>query len=138
MSVIACGAYLNNQSKMNKIQSIFSIIFNLTFLVFLSVPTFIYGAPITGDRGATIENPIKADSFPEFIRNILEIVVQIGAPIIVLGVIFSGFLFVRAQGNSDKLKIAKEAFLYTLIGAAIVLGAFVITEAIQGTVDQLR
>ena len=120
-----------------KIRYFVSLIFNFAFLAFLAAPIFVYGQG-GGAPGATIKNPIQASSFPEFIRSILEIVVQIGVPVVVLGIIFSGFLFVKAQGKSDELKTAKEAFFYTLIGAGIVLGAFVIAEAIQGTVDQLR
>ena len=53
-------------------------------------------------------------------------------------IIWSGFLFVTARGSDEKLSTAKKAFAYAVIGAAIVLGAFVIEQALQGTVDQLR
>ncbi len=85
-----------------------------------------------------LQNPIRAGNFEEFLNAIISIVVQIGVPVVALGIIYSGFLFVTAGGNTEKLNLAKQTFLYTLIGAAIVLGAFVISAAIQGTVDQLR
>lgn len=87
-----------------------------------------------------IENPLgsKINSLPDFIEAILNIVVTIGVPIVALAIIYTGFLFVTAQGNSEKLKTAKNALLYTLIGAALVLGAWILANAIAGTVDQIR
>lgn len=86
-----------------------------------------------------IDNPLKTeiDTLPEFIEEILRIVLKIGVPIIVLAIIYSGLLFVMAMGNPEKLKQAKDTLLYVLIGGAILLGAWVIAEAIQGTLTKL-
>ena len=56
---------------------------------------------------------------------------------LVLAVIYAGFLFVKAQGNSGELEIAKNALLYTVIGGALLLGAFVIATAIKQTVNDI-
>ncbi len=84
--------------------------------------------------GATISNPISSKTIIELIRKILEGVIKIGMPIIVLAIIYSGFLFVSAQGNSEKLNEAKRALLYTLIGATILLGSWGIAQLITDTV----
>jgi hypothetical protein len=51
---------------------------------------------------------------------------------------YAGFLFVKARGNEKDLQTAKDALLYALIGGAILLGAYVIAQAIQGTIDALQ
>lgn len=88
---------------------------------------------------AKINNPLKGgiDSIPAFIEAILNIVLTVGVPIVVLAIIYSGFLFVKAQGNAEAISKAKKAFMYTLIGAALLLGSFVIANAIKGTVDEI-
>lgn len=88
----------------------------------------------------TFQNPLKQDynTVEAFIGAILEVVVKVGIPVLTLMIIWSGFLFVTARGSDEKLSTAKKAFAYAVIGAAIVLGAFVIEQALQGTVDQLR
>ncbi len=95
----------------------------------------------TGDFSldVTIDNPLKTDidTLPEFIEEVLRIVLKIGIPIITLFIIYAGLLFVMAAGNPEKLKKAKETLLWTLVGAAVLLGAWVIAEAIQGTLTQL-
>lgn len=84
-----------------------------------------------GGSGADI------DSLEDLIVRILEIIVQIGIPVIALFIIYSGFLFVAAQGNPQKLKQAKNTLLYTLIGAAVILASTVIAKAISGTIADL-
>lgn len=90
-----------------------------------------------GDGSGTIVNPIKSQTIMELIRKILEGVVKIGLPIVVLAIIYCGFLFVKARGNSDELKKAKSALVSTLIGAAILLGSWAIAELITDTVKAL-
>lgn len=82
----------------------------------------------------TIESPIGPKTVDGFIKVVLEGVIKIGIPIIALAIIYSGFLFVAARGAPEKLKKAKDALLYTLIGAAILLGSWAIAQIISNTV----
>lgn len=87
-----------------------------------------------------IENPLGpngAQDLPGLIKEILKIVMLIGVPIVTLSIIYTGFLFVKAQGNPEQITKAKGALTYTLIGAALLLGAFVISSAIKSTVDEI-
>jgi hypothetical protein len=88
-----------------------------------------------------LQNPFKTlDSFPKIIKAVVNnIILPIAIPFIGVMIMYSGFLFVvaRRSGNTDGLKKAKETLTYTLIGAALVLGAFVIANALQGTLNSL-
>ena len=94
------------------------------------------GKSITG-IDFKITNPIKVGTIPEFIELILNIVLTIGIPIVALAIIYCGFLFVKAMGNSEALKKAKGALMYTIVGAFLLLGAWVLASAIQATVDDI-
>lgn len=83
-------------------------------------------------------NPIRYDTFMEFIRAILEVVLRIGIPVAAIFIIYSGFLFIKAQGNEEKLSEAKRAITYTIIGTAILLGSWLLATGIQSTIDTLR
>jgi hypothetical protein len=105
---------------------------------FLTIPFFIlYAAgdpPCTGTEGK-ICNPLGTTStLPALIEKILEGVLKIGIPVVALAIIYCGFLFVFARGNPEELTKAKDALLYTLIGAAILLGAWAIAQIISSTV----
>jgi hypothetical protein len=84
-------------------------------------------------------NPLGGvDSIEGFLEKLFNIILRIAIPIIALAIIYSGFLFVAAQGNDEKLKNAKKTLLYTLIGATIILAAWVIASALKSTVDDIR
>ena len=90
-------------------------------------------APITG-----IKNPIpNITSLTGLLKTILTAVIKIGIPLVVLAIIYSGFLFVTAVGNAEKLSKAKDALVWSLVGAGVLLGSWAIAELITATVSQL-
>lgn len=118
------------------------IVCNSTKLV-SATPTGGGGGP-TGGGGTNIdikiENPLgdNIKDIPSFIKEIINIVLIVGVPIVALAIIYTGFLFVKAQGNPEALTKAKKTLLYTIIGAVLLLGAFVIAEAIGKTVEDIK
>lgn len=89
--------------------------------------------------GTGLQNPLKGGCS---LYNLIQLVVQdvvlpIGGVIVVFFIIYSGFLMVTSGGNEEKLKVAKKTVLYTLIGAAILLGSWAIATAVQNTVKQI-
>ena len=93
----------------------------------------------SGDITFSFNNPLRSEigSIPDLIREILNIAVDIGVPVAVLAIVYSGFLFVSSRGDVKKLDEAKNIFFYSVIGVAILLGAYIIALAIQNTVEQL-
>ncbi len=85
----------------------------------------------------TICNPLQATSISGFFRDLFRSAVKIGLPIVVLFIVYAGFKFISAQGNSEKLNEAKQNFLYVILGTTIFLGAWVIAEIIAATLKQL-
>lgn len=137
---------LINNKKNTVLLKLFNMGFVLVLVVSLLTPMFFIKAEDeeSGAGGVTVQVPIKnplnseIDTIPKFIEAVINIVLVVGVPIVVLAVIYTGFLFVSAQGNSEKLTKAKKALLYTLIGAALLLGAFVIANAIQSTIADIK
>lgn len=86
-----------------------------------------------------IENPLGQDfDIIDFLQKVFANLVKVAIPIIVIFTIYTGFLFVEARGNKEKLKTARENFLYLVVGALIILGSWTIAEALKGTVDALN
>jgi hypothetical protein len=84
-----------------------------------------------------IQNPINVSDFGSFIASVLGLILKIAIPIVAAFIIYSGLMFVLARGNSEKLEKAKTRFLYTLIGAGILLGAWMIATVIKATIEAL-
>jgi hypothetical protein len=87
---------------------------------------------------AQIQNPIRFNSLTEFLEAILRALITIAVPIAGLFIIYSGFLFVTAQGNPAGLEKAKRTLLWTLVGVALIFGAWVLSQIIQNTIDAMR
>ena len=86
-----------------------------------------------------LTNPLAFGSLPEFLVAILDIVIQIGFPIIVLFIVYIGFQFVRhsAEGNSEELAKDRTNLLWAFVGALILLGAQVLAIGICGTIQDI-
>lgn len=85
-----------------------------------------------------LTNPLKdIDTLPEFLNAILGGIVQIGTIVLIMMLVYVGFLFVAARGNAEKIQGAKSALVWTVIGGLILLGATAIQAVISATVESL-
>ncbi len=85
-----------------------------------------------------IDNPLKVNSVEDLIFSVVDIATTIGFYLAVFFIIYSGFLFVKAQGKPGEIENAKKALIWTIVGTAVLLGARVISEVIQGTIDDIK
>ena len=98
------------------------------------VPLLVYA------QSQTLSNPASGagiNSIGDFVAAFLKAVVEISLPILTLFIVYSGFLFVTARGNASKLEKAKENFFYVIIGAILILGAWVLATLISATATQV-
>ena len=87
----------------------------------------------------SVTNPLgNINSVCGLIKAILGAAIQIGVPIAVLFIVYAGFQFVLARGNSEALTSARQNMLYTCIGIAIFLGAWLLANLIANTVNGLQ
>src|SRR3989338_10817135 len=101
------------------------------FIIYLAVPLIAKAQCGTCDNpDERICNPIEACTVAEFIQLLTEIILKIGMPLAALMIILSGFLFVKARGNPEEIKKARSMFVWTLVGTAIIIGAYVIATAV--------
>lgn len=92
---------------------------------------------IPASARAALTNPLNAGSLPELLNVVLEAVISIGTIILVLALVWVGFLFVFAQGSEEKIRDARNALLWTVVGGLVLLGAQAISTVIEATVGAL-
>ncbi|MCX6713877.1 MAG: hypothetical protein NTV48_02115 [Candidatus Vogelbacteria bacterium] len=114
--------------------------FKKSYLVsfLLLIPFNLLLAAGTGG-GGYLSNPLKDDinTLPALLTLILSIVVTVGVPLVTLAIIYAGFLYVFARGDKGQLETARKAIMSAVIGATIVLGAYVIAGLIENTIKQV-
>jgi hypothetical protein len=93
----------------------------------------------TGGFSVKIANPLggNIDTLDNLTKLVLDTMVKVLSPIIVLMIIWTGFRYIKAQGNSKEITEVHNALMWVLIGAAVILGAKVIALALEGTISQL-
>jgi len=103
----------------------------LIFNLLLSFP-FLFA------QAAAIENPIKgADSIEQLIAKIIDAAVIILMPLVVLFIVYSGFMFLIARGNTEALNKAKTNFIWVIVGVSVLLGAKVISAILKSTTEKI-
>jgi hypothetical protein len=85
--------------------------------------------PPTASLGGTLQ---------DFIYLLINIIQAVGIPILVICIIYSGYLLVSAGGNEQQVTKAKSWIIWTLVGAAIILGAEVIANLIFTTAEEFE
>lgn len=84
-----------------------------------------------------LQNPLNAETLQELLLLILRAVIQLGSIVLVLALVWTGFLFIQAQGQEEKLRDARGSLLWTVAGGLLLLGATAIAEVVKATVGQL-
>lgn len=123
---------------MKKLIIVSGILISAMFASFVPVTAvFAAAGDATTITTGQLKNPIKYANFSEFTAAVVKTAVNVMLPFVVLGFIYSGFIFVKAQGNEEDLTSAKNAIWYSVIGAFILFGAWGFATIIGETVSTL-
>jgi len=99
------------------------------FSLFLCIVAQLFPSTVSAASSA-ITNPIQAQTFGQLVEAIAKAITAIGIPLVAIFLVWSGFLFVTARGNEEQLKRAKATFFWSLVGGAVVIGAWALAVAI--------
>lgn len=108
--------------------------FRPKLLVYIFATKLLILLPVLTVSAQSIENPLNVETIGEFLAAILTIVMVLAVPVIIFFIVYAGFLYVTARGNSEQVQKATRAFTYAIIGGLIVLGAMVLVGIIQNLV----
>ena len=121
---------------------IFVAVFSFTILPL--VGTFVLAqdkAPGQGEPTPVqfeLSNPIRAENFIALLNLLVDAAMLVLIPLIVLAIIYTGFLFIKARGEPKAITEAKQMFFYVIIGAAIILASKLIITFVSSTIGSLK
>ena len=81
----------------------------------------------------TLPNPLCVSSVSDILYLAVDIATYVGVVLAVVFLIYAGFKYIAAQGNSEKIKEAHHFLLSVVIGIAILIGASAIVTVIKNT-----
>lgn len=131
--------------KMKQYKKIIKNIGAMCIITFLTAPLSVFAGGTSGHGSNSASGVIKIDNPLVGQNNILtilatilnDIILPIGVTVSVVFIIYAGFLYVTAQGSVDKIQKAHQTFLWTAVGAGVLLGAWTISQTIQLTLCQI-
>lgn len=97
---------------------------------------------LTGsDYSSAFKPPLGDGAEGSDLRTIFMNVADVAQTIVIMGtvlfLIYAGFMFVISRGDPGKIKKAKDALLWGLIGAALILCAEVLAYGLGDTVKEV-
>jgi hypothetical protein len=108
------------------------------FFAILLTLTFFFGPSLVQAQEAN-PYPEEAWSLQDIVNlvgTLRDFVLIVGMLLVVIFLIWSGVTFLQAQGNPEKIQLAKQRFVWTLIGAAVILGTYAILATIRGFIGK--
>ena len=102
----------------------------------LSLPLF-----VSANISYKLENFIKItpeQGIEGLLSALLYIFITVATPIVILFIIYAGFLYVTARGNAQQIEQATKAFTYAVIGGVIILGSVALGEVIKNVVNAFK
>jgi hypothetical protein len=117
---------------------LFFVLFALPVLTVFAAPDVSgSGAHDVSGSGSGLYNPLQSNTLQDLLGKVLDGVIAIGTVVVTIMLVYCGFLFVVAQGAEEKIREARTALMWTVIGALVLLGAKVISGVISNTVGTL-
>lgn len=115
---------------------IITILFSSPFAPTIDAQNNRVGPSINNTSGK-LQNPLKYESIQQLVPALLDIATQIGLVICTFFIIYAGFKYVTARGNSNDIEKAHSILLWSVVGTAVLLGAKVLASILANTVDQI-
>lgn len=84
-----------------------------------------------------ITNPTNFKSLAQVVTAVVNIAQILLIMATVMYLIYAGLMFVTARGEASKITKARDALLWGLVGAALILAARVLVTTLQGTVNNV-
>jgi hypothetical protein len=86
----------------------------------------------------TFGNILAFPSVEALLVAILNVAIIISTPIVVLYIIYAGFMYVTARGDAEQVKQASRALTYGVIGGVIIVGGVAIVQIMSSVVEGFK
>ena len=82
---------------------------------------------------ARFGNPLGSTDIQGIVRGFVEAVIYVGTPLVIVLIVWTGFLFVYARGNPQGISNAKKMAIKAGIGATVLFSLWAIVELVGNT-----
>lgn len=86
---------------------------------------------------AQFSNPLSSPAIVGMVESLVRGVIYVGTPGVIALLVWTGFLFVSAQGNPEGLSKARGMFLKVVLGGLLLFSLWAIAVLVGSTVGAL-
>lgn len=97
---------------------------------FLAVPMVVFGQWSVGDQNAQSGGTPNASIY-DIIRTTMNYLLAILGFLAIIGFVIAGILYLTAAGDETRMKSAKNAMLWSIMGVIVALVGYVIVSAVD-------
>ena len=108
----------------------------ITKLLPPSVLLLLLGSSAYAQDSYDTATPWTLQDFVRIVEQIRDFMMAVGIILIVIIFIWSGVTFLTSQGDPEKVSQAKQRLTWGIVGAAVVLGTFIILSTVRTILDQ--
>ena len=119
-----------------------TLLLSLTLIAAAAPTQAAFGDALYQFFGETVEQVYQKQekdiqsTLPQAVGNIIGVFLGFVSVILLVIVIYAGFLWLTARGNTSQVEKAQQLLRNGIIGMVITLGAFIITSFVVNTIDQ--
>ena len=88
-------------------------------------------------QAGVFQNPLAVQYIQKILKSFILGVIYVGTPALAVFIVWTGFLFVAAQGNPEGLEKAKKVALYVGVGGVLLLGLWALVRLVGNTLAGL-
>ena len=86
---------------------------------------------------ASFQNPVVFKAIRSVLEAFILGIIYVGTPALAAFIVWTGFLFVAAQGSHEGLAKAKQMAVYVLIGGVLLVGLWGLVRIVGNTLASL-
>lgn len=110
------------------LKKLFLLAFCLGFIIFPTVALAQYGLNETAGAAGLANNPSYPSDVPTLIGNVIGTALSMIAVIFFILMVYGGFLWMTAHGDSGQVDKARDTIIAAVIGIIVVLASYAITN----------
>lgn len=109
-----------------------------TFLIHTILFSLLSLPVLVSAQAFGLQNPIGVNSISELIVIVVKVIRYIAIPFVVIMIMYAGFQYLLARGNTDKVNKAHGMLLWIVVGSFVILSAEMIALVISNTLNSVR
>jgi|SRR3989338_1773588 len=84
----------------------------------------------TAVRAVSLENPLRANSIPELVNNVIQGLLGVVGAIVLFFLVWGGIVWMTSSGNAERIRKGKDTIVWAIFGLVIIFLSYAIVKLV--------